>query len=170
MIPANRRSRTSDEAPATARPSRPAGLRTIRVPARVDCAVRALLVLARTPTTARQIGREEEISYRFLSSVLVALGAAGIVEARVGADGGYRLARPVEAITVADVFVAVDARAPSPLKGTDVTRTLWADLEEVAHRRLEQVTLSDLADPAGGCSGDAERGEEPVRSEDGRAV
>jgi Rrf2 family protein len=159
MGAASGRSRSPDEAPASGRP-RPAGLRTIRVPARVDCAVRALLVLARAAATARQIGRAEGISYRFLSSVLTALGSAGIVEARVGADGGYRLARPAEAITVADVFVAVDARAPSPLKGTDVTRTLWADLEEVAHRRLVQVSLADLGAPARGAAvvvGDEER-------------
>ena len=43
---------------------------------------------------------------------------AGIVESRRGADGGYKLARPPEEITLADVIRAIDG----PLAGVSGQR------------------------------------------------
>jgi len=53
------------------------GVRSLRVPARVDDALRALLVLAAAPACSRvkmtELSRVEGLSPRFLSTVLVAL-------------------------------------------------------------------------------------------------
>jgi len=43
----------------------------------------------------------------FLRRVLAQLARANLVAAREGRDGGYRLARPAEEITLADVFCAI---------------------------------------------------------------
>lgn len=43
-----------------------------------------------------------------VAKVLKALGAAGLVASQRGARGGYRLARPLDAIPVADVITAID--------------------------------------------------------------
>jgi Rrf2 family protein len=53
----------------------------------------------------------------FLRRILGDLVAAGLVEAREGRTGGYRLARPPGRITLADVYRAVEPDgplAPSP--------------------------------------------------------
>ena len=48
------------------------------------------------------------IPERFLPRVMRDLGAAGLVEARTGRTGGYRLARPAAAITLLDVITAAE--------------------------------------------------------------
>jgi len=45
----------------------------------------------------------------FLRRVMATLCRAGLVEAREGRDGGYRLARSAEQITLADVYRAVNS-------------------------------------------------------------
>jgi Rrf2 family protein len=53
----------------------------------------------------------------FLRRILRDLVAAGLVEAREGRAGGYRLARPARRITLAEVYRAVEPEgplAPSP--------------------------------------------------------
>jgi Rrf2 family protein len=48
----------------------------------------------------------------FLRRILGDLVAAGLVSAREGRAGGYRLARPAERITLADVYRAVEGEGP----------------------------------------------------------
>lgn len=79
---------------------------------RGDYAVRAMLALARAPgdrrTSVPRIAEEMEIPVRFLPQVMGDLVAAGLVEATTGRSGGYRLARPADAITLLDVVDAVE--------------------------------------------------------------
>ena len=49
----------------------------------------------------------------FLRRAIATLCRAGLVEAREGRDGGYRLARPAEAITLADIYRALKATDPA---------------------------------------------------------
>ena len=60
-----------------------------------------------------RLATSQSIPLRFLENILLQLRHAGIVESRRGADGGYRLARPAEEITLADVIRAIDG----PLAG-----------------------------------------------------
>jgi Rrf2 family transcriptional regulator, repressor of oqxAB len=48
----------------------------------------------------------------FLRRILGDLVAAGLVDAREGRSGGYRLARAAEKITLADVYRAVEPEGP----------------------------------------------------------
>src|SRR5512147_970082 len=48
----------------------------------------------------------------FLRRILGDLVAAGLVDAREGRAGGYRLARPPHEITLADVYRAVEPEGP----------------------------------------------------------
>ncbi len=48
----------------------------------------------------------------FLRRILGELVAAGLVDAREGRAGGYRLARPADEITLADVYRAVEPDGP----------------------------------------------------------
>ena len=126
----------------------PPGVRSLRVPARVDDALRALLVLAAAPEAVpvklTEVSDAEDLSPRFLSTVLVALRDHGLVHSHRGAMGGYWLARPADEITVADVYDAVDARPPVPVPGSEVTVDLWQQLETELRARLASVTVADL--------------------------
>ena len=126
----------------------PPGVRSLRVPARVDDALRALLVLAAAPPSARvkltEVSEIEGLSPRFLSTVLVALRDHGIVHSHRGALGGYWLACPADEITVADVYDAVDLRDPQPVPGSEVTGDLWHQLQTELRARLDALTVADL--------------------------
>jgi Rrf2 family protein len=125
------------------------GVRSLRVPARVDDALRALLVLAAapagTPVKLTEVCEADDLSPRFLSTLLVALRDHGLVHSYRGSTGGYWLARPASEITVADVYDAVDARRPVPVPGSEVTGDLWQQLETELRARLASVTVADLA-------------------------
>ena len=75
-------------------------------------AIRAVLTLARedggTVVPARTIAQRMEIPVRFLPQVLGDLSRAGIVEARLGRAGGYRLAKDPATISVLDVIEATE--------------------------------------------------------------
>jgi Rrf2 family protein len=75
-------------------------------------ALRALLELAQDPSRWRSgpaIAGAQELPAPMLEQLLLQLRRAGLVEARRGRHGGYRLARPAASITVAEVLLAVGA-------------------------------------------------------------
>lgn len=75
-------------------------------------ALRALFELTRRygsdPIPVSVIAKAQAIPPRFLENVLIQVKAAGIVESVRGRDGGYRLARPPEEITVGHVLRAME--------------------------------------------------------------
>ena len=76
-------------------------------------AVRAAMHLARRArmgdwAQAPEIAEEEDIPRKFLELILVQLRDHGLVESRRGAQGGYRLLREPEQISVADIIRIVD--------------------------------------------------------------
>ncbi|MEN9541849.1 MAG: hypothetical protein RLZZ459_1940 [Cyanobacteriota bacterium] len=75
-------------------------------------ALRALLELAQDPARWRSvpaIAAAQELPAPMLEQLLLQLRRAGLVEARRGRHGGYRLACPAASITVAEVLLAVGA-------------------------------------------------------------
>jgi Rrf2 family transcriptional regulator, repressor of oqxAB len=96
----------------------------------------------------------------FLRRVLAQLARANLVAAREGRDGGYRLARPADEITLADVFCAIHhiaaaeaAQAPQAgddetFDATGVTPLLDAVGQEVELQALgvfQRYTIAALA-------------------------
>ena len=78
-------------------------------------AIRAVLTLARRcddgVIPARAIAREMDIPVRFLPQVLADLTRAGLVEARLGRSGGYRLSRDPSRIRLLEVIEAAEGDA-----------------------------------------------------------
>ncbi len=131
----------------------------MRVSAKTDYALRAAVELAAeeggAPVKGERLATSQRIPLRFLENILLQLRHAGIIESRRGADGGYKLARNPEEITLADVIRAIDgplagvsgerpqnlsyAGAAEPLR--DVWIAVRASLREV----LEHVTLRQVA-------------------------
>ena len=70
----------------------------MRVSAKADYAVRAMIVLAAaqagTPVKGDAIASAQKIPLPFLENILAELRHHGLVHSQRGADGGYWLARP----------------------------------------------------------------------------
>jgi Rrf2 family protein len=111
-------------------------------------ALQALLELAGEPRRWRsvsEIAAAQELPAAMLEQLLLQLRRAGLVEARRGRLGGYRLQKTAAAIAVAEVLEAVGA----PLRlidAQDKTSDSVSDAEpEQAERRAEQHVLEAMA-------------------------
>ena len=75
-------------------------------------AIRAIYALAEhaspEPMKIAEIAEQEMIPIRFLEVILSQLKGGGFVQSRRGAEGGYRLARPAEGLTVGEIMRYVD--------------------------------------------------------------
>ena len=58
--------------------------------------------------SAEELGRQQEIPHGFLQAILADLRRAGIVMSQRGQSGGWRMGRPADDVSVADVIRAVD--------------------------------------------------------------
>ena len=94
----------------------------------------------------------------FLRRILRDLAAAGLVVARVGRSGGYRLTRSAERITLAEVYRAIEPEGPLAASSSEPScrcpvgagmRAAFADTARAAERgllsALEHQTVADLA-------------------------
>jgi Rrf2 family protein len=130
----------------------------VRITAKVDYAVRAAIELGHAepgvPVKGEAIGTAQEIPTKFLENILAELKRAGIVASQRGADGGYWLARPADAITVADIIRAVEGplAAVRGVQPQDVAyagnakplQLVWVCVRASLRRVLEHVTVADL--------------------------
>jgi len=131
----------------------------LRVPAKVEYALRALVALARlAPNTVKgdRLARDEDIPFRFLELTLGELRHAGIVASRRGSDGGYWLGRDADQISVADVMIALEgtlidvriaAAGSASATSHQQTARLWDRSEQQLQALYSSVTIADLAAP-----------------------
>ena len=92
----------------------------------------------------------------FLEQVLRKLSAAGIVMARRGAGGGFRLARPASQIAIADIARAIDGPLaptrsvsknfyfPTPVEESKAFHRLFREVRDAIAAILESTTLEDM--------------------------
>ena len=83
----------------------------MRVSAKTDYALRAMAELAAAPpgpVKGERLASSQEIPLKFLENILTELRRAELVASQRGAEGGYRLARPADEISLAEVIRAVD--------------------------------------------------------------
>ena len=83
----------------------------------------------------------------------------GLVRSVRGVAGGYALARAPEAISVADIIVAIEGpvaltecalgEGNCKLESGCATRAHWRRISQAVRVALEAVSLADLAAPAG---------------------
>ncbi|MDX2114906.1 MAG: Rrf2 family transcriptional regulator [Planctomycetota bacterium] len=120
----------------------------MRLSKRSEYGIKATVRLAQKKATgyvqSRELAESEDLPAKFLESILLALRSASILESKVGAGGGYRLARPAEQIKVTDLITALEpaeeeleetpAREPSPGRAA----------LELINERLSGVILGGL--------------------------
>ena len=129
---------------------------TVQVPAKADYAIRALLTLASTSesVSADHLAQEQGLPPKFLGAILSELRRGGIVASQRGAEGGFRLARPADDVTIADVLrvlggplAGVRGMRPETLQYAGAAtnlRDVWVAVRGSLREVLEHVTLSDI--------------------------
>ncbi len=136
----------------------------MRVSAKADYAVRAMVELAASGSSAERpakgevVAEAQKIPLRFLENILGELRVHGLVQSRRGSDGGYWLARPADDVTLAEVIRAVEGPLATvrgePAEeleyrgGSKPLREVWLALRVNIRQVLESVTLADVVSGA----------------------
>ena len=105
--------------------------------------------------TLKEIANRQEISEKYLESIVKDLVHRGIVAGVRGKGGGYRLCREADQINVGDVLCCMEGSlAPVTCVGTDTVpcaraaqcRTLdfWQGLDDVISRYTHSFSIADL--------------------------
>jgi len=110
------------------------------------------------PVTLADISECQAISLSYLEQLFARLRQHGLVQGVRGPGGGYRLGRPADAISIADIVMAVDERVNMTRCGGNgdcyrgercLTHVLWSDLSAQIFDFLDGITLAHLlANPA----------------------
>jgi len=136
---------------------------------KAEYGVRVMTHLARAngegPISLGAIAEAEGLPLAYLEHLVQRLRKADLVESRRGAHGGYTLARPATAISMAEVVEALEGNiAPIECISADAdgrlvctreadtdhvcpTKLLWTRVQGSIVRTLEDMTLSDLVTP-----------------------
>jgi Rrf2 family protein len=97
-----------------------------------------------------------DIPKKYLEQLFTTLKQGGVVRTRRGVNGGYRLARRAEEISVAEIARLMDgALAPTesvstyfysrtPLEKEEKVMTVLKEIRDYVSNRLEALKLSDL--------------------------
>ena len=105
----------------------------------------------------KEVAARQEISEKYLESILVVLSKAGAIDALRGKGGGYRLNRDPKDYTIGGILRLVEGSLapvscldckPNTCTRTAECRTLplWEKLYALIENYLDGVTLADLSD------------------------
>ena len=134
---------------------------------KAEYGVRVMVALARrdgeAPISLAEIAEDDRLPLAYLEHLVARLRKAGLVDSRRGARGGYLLARPAAAITMAEVVGALEgsiapiecitegadgalvcAREAADDEQVCATKLLWTRVQGSIVRTLQDTTLSDL--------------------------
>ena len=122
----------------------------------MDYALRAMseLAAANAPRTVEQLSDAQRIPHKYLESILGELRRTGLLRSQRGPEGGYRLARPADNISIADVIRALDGelanvRGSRPenlayIGSAAALQNVWIALRASERAILEGVTLAHV--------------------------
>ncbi len=130
----------------------------MKISTKVRYATRAMLELARqggpTPVLIETIAKNQDLSKKYLETLLNTLKNNGMVKSVRGKGGGYRLNADPEQITVRDIYVAIEGphAVVECIGGEEMcmrsdicaTQELWSEITVALLDILEQHTLADL--------------------------
>ena len=159
---------TGKTAPALQAPTqRPAyhGSGAIAFSTKGEYGVRLMVQLGRHagtgPASLAEIAAEEDLPRAYLEQLVVSLREAGLVTSTRGAHGGYELARPPEAISMAEVLRALEGPIAPMMCASDdpehailcdrsarcTVNVLWVRVRDAVAGALDSMTLADLVPP-----------------------
>ena len=105
------------------------------------------------PVTLADISHCQSISLSYLEQLFSKLRRENLVRGVRGPGGGYRLARPAEDITIAQIIAAVDEQIDmTRCRGKEdcqdgekcLTHELWVDLSKQLYEFLESINLGEI--------------------------
>src|SRR3989304_5764881 len=122
-------------------------------------AVTAMLHLAMQPgsgpVTLAEISQRQKISLSYLEQLFSKMRRRALVDSVRGPGGGYRLAKDMAQVSVADIILAVDEPIDSTQCGGKenchdeqkcLTHDLWVRLNDKIFEFLRSVTLAELVE------------------------
>src|SRR5436309_1492518 len=136
----------------------------MKLSVRGEYALRALLVLGLdyveddSVVRIQEVSRRQNIPKRFLEQILNDLKSAGIVESKRGVAGGYRLRRPPERITLAEIVRHIEGplapvscvsemfyeKCSCPDESRCAIRSVMKETRDAIVNIMERVTLAEL--------------------------
>ncbi|AGH97862.1 SUF system Fe-S cluster assembly regulator [Micavibrio aeruginosavorus] len=130
----------------------------IRLSRFTDYAVLMLAELARDEAaraSAADLATRTNLAEPTVAKILKILNRAGLVVSTRGATGGYMIARPAHAMTVADIITAVEGPVAitacadghdddCSLSGICAMNGRWGEVNAAVRGALESVTLADM--------------------------
>lgn len=137
--------------------------------------LRCLLNIARngtdSPISAQAIADAEGLSLPYTQKILRILSRGNLIEAKRGAHGGYRLARPVQRISVGDAVRVLGGvfdvdeicerhtgeNTACSHAGSCTIRPVWSHIAAFVARTLDSISLVVLLQDEGEVSGYLER-------------
>ncbi len=128
-------------------------------------ALRMLLDLAEHPgdgfIALKDIAARQNISKKYLEQIVPVLNKAGILQTNRGFQGGYRLLKDPENITVGDVLRETEGTlAPveciqdensCPMRDHCGTLNVWVGLAKVINEYLDGITLAQILEQRNDC-------------------
>ena len=101
--------------------------------------------------------KRQEISKKYLEQIVTISGVSGMLEAKGGKNGGYRLAKTPGEYTVGEVLRAAEGslrpvscleenRAPCARSSCCSVLPIWKGLDKVINQYLDGMTLQDVLD------------------------
>ena len=108
----------------------------------------------------KEIAEAEDISQKYLESIMTTLSKAGFVDAVHGKGGGYRLNRKPEEYTIGSILkltegslaaVSCTAQGAAACSRTECcqAKPMWDRLEKLIDDFFEGITLADLLKDGG---------------------
>lgn len=101
-----------------------------------------------------QIAARQNIPQKFLEQILLGMKGAGIVLSKRGAKGGYYLAKPPSAISLATIIrlteeslITLDPIKAEVEEDSPFT-AVWTDINEYIVTRLEGISVQDVCTKA----------------------
>jgi len=132
----------------------------VKLTRRSEYALLALIHLARAKgegyVAVAAIAEAQGLPAKFLEQLLMALKRARLVGSQKGPHGGYRLARPAEKISLAEVIRLLDGALaptesvstyfyePTPVEREKRLLRVFKEIRDQISARLEKTTLADV--------------------------
>ncbi len=131
----------------------------MRISSKGDYGLRALFDLAQHYgqgwVQSDEIARRQHIPVNYLNQMLIMLRKAELIESQRGPQGGHRLARAPEHITLLDAFEALEGTLIIAEQTRDDDSTypdavyvdaVWQQVRDTLATTLQQTTLGDLCE------------------------
>ncbi|MDC7232203.1 MAG: Rrf2 family transcriptional regulator [Spirochaetales bacterium] len=132
----------------------------MRLSTKSEYAFLALIVLAENYelgyTKIAEITSRKSIPKKYLEQIMLVLKGGGFVRSKMGPDGGYKLSKSPELISLAEVIRLLDGALapvlsvseyfyePSPIEQSPELMNIFADIRNYISRKMETTSLADL--------------------------